>query len=345
MTDTKKKEFDLRREVLYPACALFCVIVFIFFLVAMNVGINVTESEAERVTEYDNQTGVTDTENGAPAPDALPVQTLLGILMFCIALMALGLLFKLDYSPLMLRLTHFILTELSFFIFILALPGYIADAGGPAAIVACVVLAVLYFAFLGIKLLLGKLSFLHGEGVEKVKRFLLPVFAIFTLIVFVISFFNLISQVNVIVKQIIDEVWLENDVIQTTYVVVATPLAPTLQNYARYLLSALVFMIGYTVLFMNLGKIVKAVLNFIILTAGYMGIWVIGMDYFRLFRANALPAVVAYLAVYLVALIAVSVVLFIRRREAEEDEEYESQFSPRRRKAAAKAKDDASDEE
>ena len=80
MTDTKKKEFDLRREVLYPACALFCVIVFIFFLVAMNVGINVTESEAERVTEYDNQTGVTDTENGAPAPDALPVQTLLGIL-------------------------------------------------------------------------------------------------------------------------------------------------------------------------------------------------------------------------------------------------------------------------
>ncbi|MBR2460701.1 MAG: hypothetical protein IKB34_05690 [Clostridia bacterium] len=331
MTDTKK-EFNFKNDVLYPACAIFCVIVFIFFLVALSLGINVTESEAERVTEYDNQTGVTDKDFDTPAPDALPVQTMLGILMFCVTLTWLGQLFKLDYGPLMLRLAHFLLTLIAFFVFVLALPGYLSDAGVPAAMLATVAVAVLYFVFLGINILIKRTGILESKLSVGLKSFLLPVFAIFTLLVFAISFFNLISQVNVIVKEIIEEEWIENDVIRTTYVVVATPLAPTLQNYARYLLSGVVYMLGYAVLKMKNNSIVKAVCNFLILTAGYMGIWIIGMDYFRMFRQNAFTAVIVYLAVYLVAMIAVCVVLFIKRREREEDEDYESQFLPGKKK-------------
>ena len=322
------KEYDFLRETILPACAMFCVAVFIFFLVAMSVGVNVTETKTEITTVYDNQTGVNYTDSETPSPDALPVQTLLGILLFCVALMLIGQLHKLEYSKLTLRMLHFALTILSFFIFVLALPGYIADTGLPAAIIACAAVAVLYFVFLGIKTLVMMIKPLHGETAAKVKAFLLPVFGVFTVLVFAVSFFNLISQVPVIVKEVIEEVWEENDKLRTDYVRVATPLAPTLQNYLRYLFSGLVFMIGYAVLKMNLHAVARGVLNFLILTAGYVGIWIVGMDYFRMVKANLVPAVVIYLIVYLVVLITVSVLYAVKRRSLEDFEEYESQFRP-----------------
>ena len=97
------------------------------------------------------------------------------------------------------------------------------------------------------------------------------------------------------------------------------------------LASAAVFAIGYAVLFTGLNKVLKAILNFVILTAGYLGIWIIGFDYFRLVKSNALPAVIIYLSVYLVALITVCIVLYVKKRKSEETEEYESQFSVGRR--------------
>ena len=340
MTDTKKnnskkggekkavKEYDFLRETLLPACAIFCVAVFIFFFVALGVGVNVTETKTEVTTVFDNQTGVNDSDNDTPSPDALPVQTLMGIMLFCVALMLIGQVHKLDYSKLTLRMTHFVLTVLSFFLFVLALPGYVSDAGLPAAIIACAAVSFLYFVFLGIKKLVQSVKFFRGEVFARISRFLLPVFGVFAILVFLVSFFNLITQVPVIVKEVIEEVWEDNDKVRTTYIRVATPLAPTLQNYVRYLISGVVFMIGYAVLKLKLHAVAKAVLNFVILTAGYVGVWIVGMDYFRMVKANLVPAVVIYLAVYLVTLVAVSVVCAVKRRGLEDLEEYESQFRP-----------------
>lgn len=336
MTDTKKnkneksavREYDFLRETLLPACAVFCVAVFIFFFIAMGVGVNVTETKTEITTVYDNQTGVNDVDSPNPTPDALPVQTLMGIMLFCIALMLLGQLHKLEYGKLTVRMMHFTLTLLSFFIFVLALPGYVSDAGLPAAIIACAAVAVFYFIALGLKQLLLMVKPLRGEAVRKVISFILPVFGVFALLVFAVSFFNLVSQVPVIVKETIEEVWEENDRVRTTYVRVATPLAPTLQNYLRYLVSGIVFMIGYAVLKMRLHAVTKGVLNFVIITAGYIGIWIVGMDYFRMVKANLVPAIVVYLIVYLVALITVSVIYAVKRRGQEDMEAYESQFRP-----------------
>lgn len=336
MTDTKKnkneksavREYDFLRETLLPACAVFCVAVFIFFFIAMGVGVNVTETKTEITTVYDNQTGVNDVDSPNPTPDALPVQTLMGIMLFCIALMLLGQLHKLEYGKLTVRMMHFTLTLLSFFIFVLALPGYVSDAGLPAAIIACAAVAVFYFIALGLKQLLLMVKPLRGEAVRKVISFILPVFGVFALLVFAVSFFNLVSQVPVIVKETIEEVWEENDRVRTTYVRVATPLAPTLQNYLRYLVSGIVFMIGYAVLKMRLHAVAKGVLNFVIITAGYIGIWIVGMDYFRMVKANLVPAIVVYLIVYLAALITVSVVYAVKRRGQEDMEAYESQFRP-----------------
>lgn len=326
--NTNGKEYNFLRETLLPACAVFCAAVFVFFFVAMGVGINVTETKTEITTVYDNQTGVNDIDSPNTTPDALPVPTLLGILLFCVALMLVGQIYKLDYSRLTLRMTHFALTVLSFFVFVLALPGYVSNTGLPAAIIACAAVSVLYFIILGIKKLIMMIKPLHGETAGKIKDFLLPVCGIFAILVFAVSFFNLVSQVPVIVKEAIEEVWEENDRVRTTYVRVATPLAPTLQNYLRYLLSGTVFMIGYAVLKMRLHPVAKAVLNFIILTAGYVGIWIADMDYFRMVKANLVPAIVVYLAVYLAALITVCVIYAVKRRSSEDTEEYESQFRP-----------------
>ena len=322
------KEYDFLHETLLPACAIFCVAVFIFFFVALGVGVNVTETQTQITTVYDNQTGVNDSDSDVPTPDALPVQTLMGIMLFCIALMLSGQIYKLDYSKLTLRMAHFVLTLFSFFIFVLALPGYISDAGLPAAIIACAAVSAVYFILLGIKKLILMIKPLQSEAVRKVAAFLMPVFGVFALLVFAVSFFNLITQVPVIVKEIIEEVWEENDRVRTTYIRVVTPLAPTLQNYLRYLFSGTVFMIGYAVLKMRLHAVAKGVLNFVIISAGYVGIWIVGMDYFRMVKANLVPAIVIYLAVYLVALITVSVIYAVKRRSLEDEEEYEAQFRP-----------------
>lgn len=322
-----KKPYSFLRETFFPACAIFCVAVFIFFLAAMSVGFNVTESKTEIFNHYDNQLGTNQTNSPAPL-DALPVQTLMGILLFCIALMTLGQLFKLNYTAITLRLTHFILTVFSFFIFIIVLPGYISTAGVSASILACSAMGVIYFIALGIKLLLLKIKPLHNKNFKKAVAFIMPVFAVFTALVFFISIFNLISQVPIVIKEIEDETFIGTDVVDTLYVRVVTPLAPTVQNYLRYLLTGIIFVLGCAVMKLKLHAVAKWVLNFLILTTGYIGIWIVGMDYFSMVEAHAIPAIIAYLGVYFVTLVTVCIVKVIKRRKTEDTEEYESQFSP-----------------
>lgn len=331
MSDVKNTSgIDLLRDVLFPACAIFCVLVFCFYLGMHWAGINVTEGETERVTTYDSVTDKSTVDFTTPDPQALPLQTLFGLLLFAVSLMLIKRLFTLDYSKLLLRLAHFMLTLLSFFVFVLAMPGYASEQGAPAAMLAVLGVAVIYFVVWGISIPLGKqLGKVSAEPLQRCKKLISPVFAVFTLLVIGISMFCLISQVHVIVTEIIEEVFIQDDVVQTTYVRVATPLAPTLQNYVRYLITGVVVMLGYTVLRLDINRALKVLLNFVIYTAGYLGIWVIGMDYFRLVPSNALPAVIIYLSVYVVALITVAVILAVRRRRLDDEEDYAAQFSPR----------------
>ena len=157
-------------------------------------------------------------------------------------------------------------------------------------------------------------------------------FAGFTLIVFGISLFALITNFSVIVRVQEDKTFISDKVLENVYITVVTPMAPTIQNYLRYLASSAVFIAGYAVLFTKLNKVLKVSLNFLILAAGYTVIWLIGFDYFRLISAHLVPAIVIFLSVYIAALVAVSVYMFVKRRKAEETESYDNQFLPGKKK-------------
>ena len=172
-----------------------------------------------------------------------------------------------------------------------------------------------------------KIKPLHNKKFHKTVAFIIPAFAVFTALVFFTAFFNLISQIPVIIKEKIDETFIGNDVVETTYVRCVTPLAPTLQNYLRYLITGFVFIIGLAVMKLKLHTVARWALNFVILTAGYVVIWIDGMDYFSFIQANAIPAIIAYLAVYLITLITVCIVKAVKHRKKEDTEDYESQFS------------------
>lgn len=326
-------EFSFKKNILYPACAIFFVLVFIYFLVAMAAGLNVTESETTRTQYYDGETNTGSLTSETKDPAALPVQTLLGLFLFGMSVVALRFVSKLNISKVYVRLIHYVGTVLSFLIFVIALSGVASSTGAPMILVAIFAVSIIYFAVLGIAVGLKKpLSKLfENKKAKTVKNYLAFTLAGFTAVVFAVSLFALITQLSVIVRVTEEKIFITDKAFDEVFVTVVTPLAPTLQNYLRYLASAAVFAIGYAVLFTGLNKVLKAILNFVILTAGYLGIWIIGFDYFRLVKSNALPAVIIYLSVYLVALITVCIVLYVKKRKSEETEEYESQFSVGRR--------------
>lgn len=324
----KAETFSFKRHILYPACIVFCLLVFLYFLMALSAGVNVLESETVRTEIYDDAEGSTSLESSNQSPSALPVQTLLGLFLFAMSVTALNFVFKLDMSPIYKNLLHFGGTLLSFFIFVLSLSGFISDSGFTMALGSCLFVAVIYFFVRGIMLLIRKLTkgFKNTSFAKSVSRYIPAVFGVFTLIVFAVSFFALITQLDVIIRVKEDPTFIYDDVRQNIFVTVVTPIAPTLQNYLRYLASAAVFILAYSMLFIKANKVLKMILNFGVLTAGYLFIWIIGFDYFRLVSQNALPAIIVYLSVYLVIFIAVCVYKYYQKRTSEQTETYETQF-------------------
>ena len=327
------KEFDFRRNVLYPACAVFCILVFVYFLMAMATGLNVTETETVKSQIYDGDTDQNVVTSGGKEPAALPVQTLLGLFLFALSIMALNLVFKLNVTHIYARLIHYVGTLISFLIFVMALSGTSSVTGVPAVVVALLLVSVIYFLVLGICVIARRL-FDKIESNKKlcfVKKYASHVFAGFAVIVFAVSLFALISQFNVIVKLKEEKTFITDKKFEEVFVTVVTPLAPTIQNYLRYLASSAVFATGYAVLFTKLNNPIRVLINFLVLSAGYMGIWIIGFDYFRLVKSNALTAVIIYLSAYIVVLLAVCIVLYVKKRKSEKTEDYEAQFSVKRK--------------
>lgn len=319
------KDVDLKKKIIYPACVMFCVIVFLYFLIAMAAGINVQESETVYTQIYDGGEDTNELDASIVPPKALPVQTLLGILLFSLAVMTLGLLGKLGMSRTFAALMHYLGSLTSFFLFVLVLSGFASTEEGLAvSVVACLMFTVLYFAIRGVAVLVKKIK---NERFGVASEWFSRVCFFFTSIVFALSFFALISGFNVIVKFEEDQIFLSDDVVQNVFVTVMTPLAPTIQNYLRYLGSAAVFALSMLVLGTKLGTVKKTLLNFLILVSGFVLIWVIGMDYFRLVSTNAMIAIIVFLSVYVAILVTVCVIKYVKNRKAEDSEEYETQFS------------------
>ncbi len=325
----KTAEFDFKRKILYPSCIFFFVLVFLYFLIAMAAGLNVTEAETERTQYYDGEVDAGSFTSETKEPSALPVQTLLGLFLFGAAVVSLRLIFKTGISRIYARLIHYVGTVLAFLLFVVVLSGAATSTAVPLAVVAVFAVSVIYFLVFGAELLLKRLFADKKESISanRIAKYVNMTLAGFTVIVFAVSLFALISQLNVIVRVQEEKTFVTDKAFEDVFVTVVTPLAPTLQNYLRYLASAAVFALGYFVLFTGINKVYRALINFAVLTAGYMGIWIIGFDYFRLVRSNAIPAIVIYLAVYTVVLITVCAVLYVRKRKNERNEEYQRQFS------------------
>ncbi len=321
--------FDLKKKLLYPACTMFFVLVFVFFSLAALAGQNVSGEKFNPEYVFDDATGESHlTFGGAQQLVALPVQTLLGLFLFSLSVFSLGLIFKLEMNKIYLNLLHYIGTVFSFFVFVLAMTGYISDNGLPKAFVMCLAVSVLYFIVRGISALLKKLfvSRKNSPVWAKMSGFSGAVFAGFTVIVFVVSLFALITQLSVIANLNIEKNFIYDDVLQETSLGLATPLAPTVWNYLRYLASSAVFMVAYAVLFTKLNKVAKVLLNFALLSAGFIAIWILGLEYFRVASHNALPAVIVFLITYATVFTATCIYRYVKTRNAEETGEYKRQF-------------------
>jgi len=335
MSETDLIKTDFKKKVLYPACILFFFIVMMYFCLAMMSGLNVTETKTEITQIYDGENDSNKVTGETKPPSALPIQTLLGIFLFSVSVMALNLIYNLKANKTALLLLHYGGTLLSFFIFVLCLSGFIEEGQFSTSIVACLFFTIIYFIIIGLsklaKMVWAKLPEIVSSS--PVFKYIPMIFGCFTLIVFAVSLFALITNISVIVRVHEDKTFISDRVLENVYITVVTPMAPTFQNYFRYLASAAVFGISYAVLFTKLHKVLKVILNFLILASGYTVIWLAGFDYFRLIKAHLIPAIVIFLSVYLISLAATVVYLHFKKRNDEETEDYENQFLPGKKKA------------
>ncbi|MBQ9692271.1 MAG: hypothetical protein IJV70_03855, partial [Clostridia bacterium] len=199
MSETDLIKTDFKNKILYPACILFFAIVLLYFLMAMWAGMNVTETEAVITQIYDGEIDHNDVTSDTKAPSALPVQTLLGIFMFSLSIVSLNFVFKINGNKIFLLLLHYLGSLLAFFIFVLSLSGFISEDGITTAIVACLFFSVVYFIVAGAVKLFKKLTSKLPEKLKNnaVTKYFPAVFAGFTLIVFGISLFALITNFSV----------------------------------------------------------------------------------------------------------------------------------------------------
>lgn len=331
---TAKQDFSFKKRIIYPACAMFFVLVMAFFVIALAMGLNVVESETEIVYTYDGSTDKSNTSSTSGEPYAMSLGTLVGIMLYSGSFFALGQIFKTNYSPTSKRFVHFFGTLTSFILFIILMSGTVSNMSAPLFFILVMFYSVLYFSILGIMVLFKKLAKKEGVGkfVGFVEKHVFPVFTGFAVILFALSIYTLISQANVTFKFNEEETFIKDNVVQRVITTIVTPLAPTLQNYLRYSATSAVFFLGYKVFFTRLKNVAKVIFNFLILSAGYFLIWILGLDYFNLIDSHKLVGIVSYLITYVAVLIVAGVYLFVRKRKMEETGDYESQFGTSRRK-------------
>lgn len=331
-----KKKIDVLRQIILPACILFTAVVFIFYTLALVTGTPVLDKEFSFREEYNgnSEAGMGSTQVASdPQNNALSINFLVGILLYALTTLALTQIKRLGYGRLMTMLLHFAGSTVAFFVFVLVFGGYITDPGFGPSMAVTVAYAFFYWVTLGLKHLASRLCANGCESFKaQLRRWVPLAFGVFTVILFVITAVTLIGELKVTTRFQSDTYWdpMDDSVQIKVYSTIINPLAPTFNNYLRYLGTAAVLVLGIAMLFTKLNAVVKVLINFVIVSGGLILLWPLQLDYFRLdvLKENLLMAVIIYLALYVAVLIATAVVLFIRKRRKEDTEEYEAQFTP-----------------
>ena len=227
---------------------------------------------------------------------------------------------------------HFVLSAIAFFMLVLVFGGFLSDNGFGPSMAIIVIFSLCYWIAIGLKALIKKLGsrFSSKTVIRQIKRFAPAAFALFTAVLFALTAFSIIGgelfDLKVTMKTNENSWWPEDREEVTEYTTIITPLTPTVNNYLRYLGSALVIVLGIALLYLKFNTVFKVVLNFCVIAGGLSLIWLAQLKFFTLGNILII-SVVSFLAAYFVTLISASIVLFVRKRRREADEEYESQFS------------------
>jgi len=341
MSDSKKaacvaRPFCWKRDILYPSALIFTAIIFVSYLVFILLDFNVTESRDFVTHIYNGHTDTNTYDYKVGREFAFDLIQLVGFALFSVALSALSLVHSLSYSKTVKRLIHFSGAMFSCFIFVFVLSGTVSSLGFASTMGAMLAVAALYFVLLGVKTLLKALMKRFPSNPQSrirdfLVKYVLPAFVIFAAAVIIGALLAMFIKVNVVINKVGPDFPDDDRIAITTYETIINPIAPTLQNYLRYLGSALIFTLALSVLFTKLNKFIKIAINFIINGAALSLLWIIQLDIFKELDNVALYTVVGFIAIYLVSLITVSIALFIRARKREDDGEYENQFMPGRK--------------
>ena len=319
--------FSVRRHIVYPAAITFTVILFAAYLLFLLMDFNVTETRDFITYTYNGHTDVSTYNYKVGREFSLDLVQLFGIALFSLSFAALSLVHRLSLSGAFKRLIHFIGTLISFYLFVLVLSGSVTDGGFAAAIGITMAVGLVYFILLGLKKLVKRsIPMPKCRGMGFITKYLPPAFVIFAAASLI--FMTLAMVINVQLTLNLDgpNYPYDDRIAITTYETVITPIAPTLQNYFRYLASAAVITLSLSLLATKLSAVLKALLIFIINGAAFSLIWLVQLDFFKELHNALLYASVGYIALYLIALITLGVISFVRKRSREDEGEYENQF-------------------
>lgn len=323
--------FKFKRDVLYPASAVFTAILLGMFSLMWLLGANVTEVRDRYTVKYNKDGNILNEDWLIGESQALGIGMLIGIFLFSLSIFALNYFLKSDFSKPTKRIIHFVGTELAFAIFVMLFSDYISGATVTFGLVmvAMVVVAIVYFFSLATKFVLTvPLRLIKRKLGKFIYDYVGPTLAIFTLTVFVTAFVSLFAATNVEIP--LPDQWNPNLI--ESFETLTAPIAHTLQNFLRYLGSAAMLVLSLSVFKTNLQKVAKGILNLIICSAAFFGLWYVQMPYFYELEGMRIASIVIFYSVYLAVFITACVVAFIIKRKKEKKDEYISQFSGKRGK-------------
>ena len=324
---TEKSGFGIVQRVVFPTALYFTLILFVSYLIFFLLDFNVTETTDFVTYTYNGHTDTGTYEYKVGREFSFDLIQLFGFVLFSASVAALSYVKKLEVGTLIARLIHFTGSMLAFFIFILLLSGTVTSVGFGTAMGVTLAAAIIYFILLGIKTLCKRFVRIpRNSFTEYLNKQLPRILVVFTVIVLVAMLLAMFVNVQLMLDKEGPNYPDDDRIAITTYRTVITPIAPTLQNYLRYLGTAAVLVLSLSVMSTPLNAALKILITFVSNAASLAVLFIVQLDFFRDLDNATFYAVIGYCAVYLISLITFATVRFIRKRSREEDEDYENQF-------------------
>lgn len=323
--------FKFKRDVLYPASAVFTAITLGMFSLMWLLGANVTEVRDKYTIKYNKDGSILSDDWLVGEAQAFGIGMLIGIFLFSMSIFALNYFFREGYSKPTKRIIHFIGTELSFALFVLLFSDYVSGETVTfgLAMVAMAVVAVVYFITLAVKFILTvPIRVIKNKLGKLIYAYVGPIFSIYTLTVFVTAFISLFAFTNIEIP--LPDQWNPNLI--ESYETLVSPIAHTLQNFLRYLGTSAFLVLSLAVFKVKLPNVAKGLLNLLICSSAFFVLWYIQMPYFYELEGMRIASIVVFYSIYLAVFIIACIIAFIIRRQKEKKEEYVSQFSGKRGK-------------